>query len=301
MDAPQNSFAKGFRGEEDESIETPEMPENSAAMVGGAEAAAGGDGAEDAPAAIVVALGAPDETSDAGAVGDAAAGDEGTAATDVPAAEAGDLEMNQSEKSWNGRLAAREKELKARAEELEARATEIESQRLPTYDEAVGTLTQDFGEDFVKLIQVVATGATRGEVEKSTAEIRDQVDGVIDGVRGAFGQVHKEMISSVHEDFEEIAESEEFRAFIEGLDEEAKAAAIGVIDNGSARQIVKLLTEFKKTIPADGTGNDDARYDSAALDAAAGVRSSGGRAPSLGGDSIAAGGEVDRFRAGFNS
>lgn len=294
MDAPQKSFAQGFRGEEDETIKGQEMPGGEAApmdtpMEG---EAAGGEAAP----AVVVAIGAPEDTSDAGAVGDASAAEE---VIETPAAEAGDLEMNQSEKSWNGRLTAREKELKARADELDARAAEIESQKLPTYDEAVSTLTADFGEDFVKLIQVVASGATQGEVAKSTAEIREQVDGVIEGVRGAFGQVHKEMISSVHEDFEEIAESEEFRAFIEGMDEEAKAAAMQIIESGTARQIVKLLNEFKKTLSTEG--NDNSRYDADALDAAAGVRSAGGRAPSLGGDAIAAGNEVDRFRAGFNA
>jgi len=299
MNAPQQGFAKGFRGEEDETIKGQEMPMGEAApmdtpMEG---EAAGGE----ATPAVVVAIGAPDAKSDAGEAGDAsaaAAAEEG-AAVEAPAAEAGDLEMNQSEKSWNGRLTAREKELKARADELDARAAEIESQKLPTYDEAVSTLTADFGEDFVKLIQVVASGATQGEVAKSTAEIREQVDGVIEGVRGAFGQVHKEMISSVHEDFEEIAESEEFRAFIEGMDEEAKAAAMQIIESGTARQIVKLLNEFKKTLSTEG--NDNSRYDADALDAAAGVRSAGGRAPSLGGDAIAAGNEVDRFRAGFNA
>ena len=294
MDAPQKSFAQGFRGEEDETIKGQEMPGGEAApmdtpMEG---EAAGGEAAP----AVVVAIGAPEDTSDAGAVGDASAADE---VIETPAAEAGDLEMNQSEKSWNGRLTAREKELKARADELDSRAAEIERQKLPTYDEAVSTLTADFGEDFVKLIQVVASGATQGEVAKSTAEIREQVDGVIEGVRGAFGQVHKEMISSVHEDFEEIAESEEFRAFIEGMDEEAKAAAMQIIESGTARQIVKLLNEFKKTLSTEG--NDNSRYDADALDAAAGVRSAGGRAPSLGGDAIAAGNEVDRFRAGFNA
>lgn len=294
MDAPQKSFAQGFRGEEDETIKGQEMPGGEAApmdtpMEG---EAAGGEAAP----AVVVAIGAPEDTSDAGAVGDASAAEE---VIETPAAEAGDLEMNQSEKSWNGRLTAREKELKARADELDSRAAEIERQKLPTYDEAVSTLTADFGEDFVKLIQVVASGATQGEVAKSTAEIREQVDGVIEGVRGAFGQVHKEMISSVHEDFEEIAESEEFRAFIEGMDEEAKAAAMQIIESGTARQIVKLLNEFKKTLSTEG--NDNSRYDADALDAAAGVRSAGGRAPSLGGDAIAAGNEVDRFRAGFNA
>lgn len=270
--APQKSFAAGFNGEED-SIKGQEMPENEGA-------------AETAPA-VVVAIGAPE--------------DEGVAGGEAGAIEPGDEEMQMThpEKSWNGRLTAREKELKARAEELDARSDEIESQRLPTYDEAVSALTGDFGEDFVKLIQVVAQGATKGEVETSTAELREKIDGITDGVKGAFGELHKEMISSSHEDFEDIAASEEFKAYIDSMPDEQKAMAMQVIEAGTARQIVKLLNDFKKTLTTEG--NDNSRYDSAALDAAAGVRSSGGRAPSLGGGRAASGGEVDRFRAGFNA
>jgi hypothetical protein len=292
MKAPeQNSFAKGFNGEED-NIKGQDMPENEGAAETKAEGGIEEPGEAGAPA-VVVAIGAPAAGSDP-EDDPLKGGDSGK----DEAAE-GEPPMSQSEKSWNGRLTAREKELKAKADALDARSAEIESQKMPTYDEAVSSLTGDFGEDFVKLIQVVAQGATKGEVETSTADLRDKIDGITEGVKGAFGQLHKEMISSVHDDFEQVAGSEEFRAYIESLPEAEKAKAMQVIEQGTAREIVNLLTAFKKTLTTEG--NDNARYDSAALDAAAGVRSAGGRAPSLGGDTKAAGGEVDRFRAGFNA
>lgn len=305
MKAPQQGFAKGFSGDE-ETIKGQEMPGGE----GGEQPATTdetGASAEGGDPAVVIALAPTETTEDAGQVGGEGGegGDSDTAAVEAGAAGAfpeageGEPEMKHSEKSWNGRLTAREKELKARADELDARAAEIDSQKLPTYDEAVSQLSEDFGEDFVKLIQVVAAGAGKDGMESNAAELREKIDSITEGVRAGFGQVHSEMISSAHEDFEDIAASEEFKAYIDALPDDEKAAAMQVIEEGSPRQVVKLLNAFKKTLSTEG--NDDTKYDAAALDAAAGVRSAGGRAPSLGGDAVAAGGEVDRFRAGFNA
>jgi hypothetical protein len=187
----------------------------------------------------------------------------------------------------------------ARAEELDAREASVKP--LPSYAEATESLTNDFGEEFMAYFKAFVVGAVEeafnGSAKGTIEELVGKIDEITDGVRGAMGQIHNEMISSVHEDFEDIAKSPEFKAYIDGLDEEAKAAAMEVIDNGSPRQVVKLLNNFKATLTQ--SSGDDTKYDSAALDAAAGVRSAGGRAPSLGGDAIAAGDEVERMRAGF--
>ncbi len=139
--------------------------------------------------------------------------------------------------------------------------------------------------------------AFNGSAKGTLDDLVGKIDEITEGVRGAMGQIHSEMISSVHEDFEDVAKSPEFKAYVDGLDEEAKAEAMGVIDNGTPRQVVKLLNNFKATLTQ--SSGDDTKYDSAALDAAAGVRSSGDRAPTLGGDAIAAGSEVERMRVGF--
>lgn len=305
MDATKQGFAKGFGGEDD-SITTQAMPGSTDA---GAVAAV--DQAEMMPvegevvdpagtaAEVVADLPPADVLEDAGAAGDSGEAVATDGAGDVVTAEAGDLEMNQAEKSWNGRLTAREKELKARAEELDAREASVKP--LPSYAEATESLTNDFGEEFMAYFKAFVVGAVEeafnGSAKGTIEELVGKIDEITDGVRGAMGQIHNEMISSVHEDFEDIAKSPEFKAYIDGLDEEAKAAAMEVIDNGSPRQVVKLLNNFKATLTQ--SSGDDTKYDSAALDAAAGVRSAGGRAPSLGGDAIAAGDEVERMRAGF--
>lgn len=216
-------------------------------------------------------------------------------------AEGEDVQMTHGERSWNGRLNARDAELKARAEEIAAREAEVAKREavLPMgYDEAVAFISDNFGEELVSAIAGIAIGAAQGASGESSAGLVSKIDGLIDDVRAGFGAVHEEMISSVHEDFMDIAESEQFKAYIDGLPEEEKAAAMQVIDQGSPRQVIRLLTTFKNSINEQGQAS---KYDTSALDAAAGVRSTGGRAPSLSGDAIAAGGEIDRFRAGFNA
>lgn len=295
-------FAKGFNGAMDEEtieggmasdgLTAQEMPE------GGAEQAAilpaeGGDLMAGTPANEEGA----ESVAEAGAEAAGAMPEGG--AEDMMAAAGGDPEMTHNESTWNGRLTAREAELKARAEDLEKR----EAMLPMDYKEAVAFLTDHFGEEFVSAVAAVAMGAGKGAVETSTAELMGKIDDVTNSMRDGFGSVHGEMISSVHEDYLDIAQSDQFKNYIDGLPDEEKATAMEVIEGGTPRQVVRLLTGFKdslKTEQPQETKQDD-KYDTAALDAAAGVRSAGGRAPSFGADSVAAGGEVDRFRAGFNA
>lgn len=303
----KENFARGFNGVTDEEemaagaagdgLTAQEMPEGGTEQAATLPAEGGGDLMAGDPAAEVGAgdpmAGAEAGAEAAGAMGDSDAGLHG----EQPIG--GEPEMNQSERSWNGRLTAREAELKARAEELEKREAMLPME----YKEAVAFLTDHFGEEFVSAVAAVAMGAGKGAVESSTAELMTKIDDVTNSMRDGFGMVHGEMISSVHEDYMDIAESDQFKDYIDGLPDEEKAAAMEVIEGGTPRQVVRLLTSFKDSLKTEQPqeNQQDDKYDTAALDAAAGVRSAGGRAPSFGGDAVAAGGEVDRFRAGFNA
>ena len=211
--------------------------------------------------------------------------------------------MNQSEKSWNGRLTAREAELKARAAELAEKESALANgpKPLPGYDEAVAALTADFGEDFISYIQAIAAGSARQEseaaVKTSVADIIDKIDGFKSAVSGAFSAMHKDAIVNAHEDFEEIVNTYEFANFIGSLPDGDREKAQQVAANGSASQVVRLLKKFKVSLQQAEQGKNG--LDTAALDAAAGVRSAGGRSPSMGG--LVPGNETDRYRAGFNA
>lgn len=283
---------------EDKPVEMPGVD----AAASGSEGAAGNDDADTAPAVAIVVEPVVE--------GDAPANDE-------PAMSEKDV---QREKSWEGRLKAREAELKAREEALvareaapaaeageptetagqdaaepvateaiEAAAEKVESGEL-TAEQAVATLSQDFGEDFTKMLGVLID-ARASEIAGRTADekvagVSKSLDGLVGELVETRAQDHYESISDAHEDFLEIGQSPEFKAYIDAMPEDDKAKAEHTIANGSARQIVKLLNAYKASLakpepeaePEAKPAEPDPAQESA-MDAAEGVRSSGLKLP----------------------
>ena len=204
----------------------------------------------------------------------------------------------QRQKSWEGRLKAREAELKAREDALSMHAAEgetpaedaaeapvteaieeavakVESGEL-TFEQAMSTLSNDFGPDFTKMLGVLIE-AKASEIAGKTADervskVREEMDGLAGEIVADKSKAHYESISDAHPDFMEVADSPEFKAFVDTQGEDART----VIESGSARAINKLLSDFK------GAGKQDAPQDSTqedAMTAAEGVRSSGLKLP----------------------
>lgn len=175
----------------------------------------------------------------------------------------------QRAKSWEGRLKARESELKARAEELDAREAKLAAQPEGTKvgaledvgesatnpemaaaaadmaervengelsaDEAIASLKEDFGEPFVNMITTVARTAVKKDLEDMRKSHQEDMDSIAD----RYDREHVETIAEAHPDAFEIAGSDDFKAWV------AKEGKEGVVQNGSARQINKLLDQFK--------------------------------------------------------
>jgi hypothetical protein len=228
-------------------------------------------------------------------------------------------------KSWEGRLKAMEAKLKgagadtqeeqaevvseaieqaadatdtpADEEKVEQIADQVESGEL-TPEAAMKQLAEDFGEDFVKMIEAIATAKAKeaggAAASEKFGELSKTVDDIIGDIVDTKAQKHFEAIANAHPDFNEIGASEEFKTYVESLPEADKAAAIEVIGNGSAKQIIKLLDGFKaanaageeagaeaagELTEAKGESIVDEATDDAALDAAEGVRSSGMKLP----------------------
>jgi hypothetical protein len=247
---------------------------------------------------------APAETGDAGPV-------EETAVVVEPGAEdAGDVEVMspediQREKSWMGRLKAKEAELKAREEALkgaapaetaaqenaETPATEamedamekVESGEL-TFEQAMQTLESDFGPDFPKMLTLIAKHVGTQVSDERVGSVRSELDDVVNELRTEKEKTHYETISEAHPDFMEVGASPEFRAYVEGLPGSEQEAAMQVINSGTAKQINKLLSDYKAkgqvTTEADlEQPAAAAPIDESALDAAEGVRSAGLKIP----------------------
>lgn len=205
----------------------------------------------------------------------------------------------QRMKSWEGRLKAREAELKAREEAMKAGPSEpgetmaeevaepaatekiedvveqVQSGDL-TVEQAMKVLASDFGEDFTKMLDVMITSKA-SEIAGRTADEK------VSGMNGKFDSLVNELvedkkaehfgsIEEAHPDFLDIAQSEAFRNWVDAMPATDKEAATNTITGGRARDIIKLLSGYKKSIEAPAADTATDTPDEAAMDAAEGVR-----------------------------
>lgn len=236
-------------------------------------------------------------------------------------AEPDDPKDSQRQKSWEGRLRAAEEDLKAREEALRAReesaktreepaqevepaqdeqasaseaveqvAEQVESGEL-TAEQAIKALSDDFGDEFAKMISVLinakAAEAASKVADEKVGSINKAVEDLISGISDDKARGHFEAIADAHPDFMEMSGGEQMKSYLAGLPDEERAAAEQVVERGSARQIIKLLDAVKAAAPVEPKEPDepeeiqavaDPERD-AAMDAAEGVRSSGLKLP----------------------
>ncbi len=202
----------------------------------------------------------------------------------APANEAAELEKERQRlKSWEGRLKARDAELAAKEQavargdgaEVPDVATATAVMETQPLDEIMATLAEDFGDEFVSaLTQVIEARAA--EIASKVADekvgtVAGNMDQLIASLTDEKARTHFETIADAHPDFMEVAQSDAFKQWVDSLGEQAEQAK-AVIESGSARQVVKLLSEFK----AAGQAGQDAAQDDAAMLAAQSVRGRGG-------------------------
>lgn len=299
MTQDERDFAAAF--EEDmlpgEQAGLPAEPDEGIAAEGGQD----GGGQPDAGATVVEAGQQPEATPVA----------EETAAAPAQDSQP-DLEREvQRLKSWEGRLKAMEAKLRGSAgagdapsgvlgesgeqamgealeevaegtsnpqleEAAEEMAQAVESGEM-TASQAMKQLAEDFGEDFVKMIEAVATAKAREAGEKvigeKVGELSKTVDQIIDNLVDDKSRAHFKAIADKHPDFNDVGQSPEFKSYIEGLPEAERAQAQQVVSGGSAEDVIKLLDGFKAS-NRSAPSQEDTQADDA-MDAAEGVRSSG--------------------------
>jgi hypothetical protein len=152
-----------------------------------------------------------------------------------------------------------------------------------TPEQAMVRLTEDFGEDFVNMIQVIARASGGKAAEESVGtkmgELQGAVDDIISHISDADARRHFETIQATHPDFNEVATSQGFKDYVASLPDDKKADAERVAKTGTAKEIVALLDAYKATgkdeAPNADTPAADPVVDESQLDAAEGVRSSG--------------------------
>lgn len=304
----------------------PEAAEESIAAEGAAEDGAEGQSGDGVDVAIVLDGGELEEAAENQVARETA--EEGAEAQENPVAAeevaegeapAMDIEKEtQRLKSWEGRLKAMEAKLKAAGadseeeqaeaigeaiekaadatdtpaaeEQVEQIAEQVESGAISP-EQAMKQLAEDFGDDFVKMIEAIAVAKAKEAGNAAAAELGKTVDEIINDITDTKTKNHFEQIADAHPDFQEIGASEEFKNFVESMPEDQKAAALQTIGNGSAKQINALLTQFKEAAPVGGAAEEQGELTEAqgesivdeasedAMDAAEGVRSSGMKLP----------------------
>lgn len=246
---------------------------------------------------------APGKTAAEGAADGGADG--AVAIVIAPEAHAVDEKDQQREKSWEGRLKAREEALKAREEALAtkpAEAAEGETPEQETAEGAVGEkieevaeqvasgditaeaamkiLAADFGKEFTQMLGVLidarATEIAGKLADEKVSGVKGDMDGLVNEIVNDKARAHAESIADAHPDFMDVAQSPEFRSYIDSLPASEQESAKNVIERGSARQIIKLLSDFKGS---KKTAAEPAAQDDTAIDAAEGVRSRGMKLP----------------------
>lgn len=259
-------------------------------------------GAEDPANAVVIdaetAVGDAAEEGGMNLAGEAAAEGESVAQEQAEQLSPEDL---QRQKSWEGRLRKREEELAAR-EAAMSNTAPVEAQ---ADDEEIAAIRQrlaeDFGDDFVSMIGKLAAYEARklaaSGIDEKLGPIQQTIAQAIQDVHEAFENMHFTAIADVHDNFREVIDSPEFAAFINGMSGDDQQAAQDVLENGSPKQVIALLTAYKNSLEekAETGGADDSMDD--AMDAAEGVRGSATiqlpeRVPV---------GDEDEYRAAWNS
>lgn len=152
-------------------------------------------------------------------------------------------------------------------------------------DEAMQALTDDFGEDFAKMLSTVIDA----KVAQASSSMSQSVDEIINDIVDSKAKMHFETIADRHPDFMDVSRSPEFTAFISAMPDAGQAESRRVVDSGTAREICKMLDAFKAAVQqtavdetqkaTDNKMDNKMDNNSADMDAAEGVRSSGMRLP----------------------
>lgn len=260
------------------------------------------------------------DTRDGGEVAAPAAKEapEAPDADDAPAAAqaAPDDKERQRLKSWEGRLRKMQSDLEAKGavvdpepgdvsaagvdaaddgavmSEAASRAADAVESGEMTPEQAMRQLSEDFGDDFVRMIEIVAgakaSKAGADAVGERVGKLDQAVGEIVADITDSKARRHFEQIAAEHPDFRDVGKSEGFADFINGQPnaEDAKR----VVNSGSAAEINKLLSAYKKSQVQETPAEIEAGEQPSAkpvvdeatsrkLDDAEGVRSSGMKLP----------------------
>lgn len=211
-----------------------------------------------------------------------------TPAEEAAESEAGNGQMTEQQlRSWEGRLKKQQADLDAKAqsgggddsaEKIEEIAADVKSGDISA-EEAIQKLSEDFGPEFVGMIQSIAKSVASETASSAIGETNQNVESIINHIADANKKAHFKAISSAHPDFMEVHASPEFVAWLgtRGPDE---AEDKRKLDSGTADEVNSVLDAFKKSQEqTDKKVSDHGDINGSEADAAEGVRSGGIQLP----------------------
>ena len=143
-------------------------------------------------------------------------------------------------------------------------------------DEATKQLTEDFGEDFVKMIAALvdkkATEIAGKTVADGVQKVSEEVKQINSSIADKEERKHFETITDAVPEFYDQVKSPAFSAFVEAGDDKIKQAA----KNGNAKDVIALMKKFAAATAKPVAAPE---VEDPALSAATGVRSGAMRLP----------------------
>lgn len=140
-------------------------------------------------------------------------------------------------------------------ERIRARANEMMSG--PDFETALADASETYGDDFLALAAAMGGMMYGPMAQKTTADFDGKLSGLANQVQGHFRDMHVGRIMDDHPDAPDLVDSPEFKAWVEGKPEAERAKAQEVIERGRARQVARLLSEYKDSLKAGGDEFDD--------------------------------------------
>ena len=172
---------------------------------------------------------------------------------------------HQRMKSWEGRLSKEAAERRALEEELarlKAQLNQNDSDSDPDGehqdtgnqgdDNRGGVVSDAFREEYGDEIADFVEKRARELAKAEAEQLIDQRLAPLEQARQEIEvQAHYAKIAAAHPDFQEVAASESFVNWIEGLPGTFKQAAQQVVDAGTPEQVIDLLNSYKQATNAD--------------------------------------------------
>ena len=146
-------------------------------------------------------------------------------------------------KTADGRTSALQRQLNELMAAQQAPAPAPETPKEPSEeDQFLTKFQEEYHPDVVKAIEIVSQRKAQALAQSL---LQQQLQPVASSVQEMMNRAHFQAIEAVHPDWEQVSAAPEFKEWIETRPSHLRRAYDYVVERGSPREVVDLLTEFK--------------------------------------------------------